>query len=152
GRWIAKSPAGEDLLVRPGAVLVAAQGTLGESELYCRSEFIWGKRLENAYSEHLLRVIADEDIMLSGCLFAFMRSESVFRMLRSISTGTKLQNHHPVFLHDLPVPCPPRPVQEQIHQVVIEAYEKRQRAIEFEDEAIALVESAIEQADRENKL
>ncbi|MCP4700745.1 MAG: hypothetical protein GY862_28410, partial [Gammaproteobacteria bacterium] len=41
---------------------------------------------------------------------------------------------------------PPRPVQEQIHQLVIEAYEKRQRAIELEDEAIALVESAIEQA------
>ncbi|MCP4702422.1 MAG: restriction endonuclease subunit S, partial [Gammaproteobacteria bacterium] len=67
GRWIAKSSAGEDVFVRPGAVLVAAQGTLGESELYCRSAFIWGKGLENAYSEHLLRVIADEDIMLSGC-------------------------------------------------------------------------------------
>ncbi|MCP4700189.1 MAG: restriction endonuclease subunit S, partial [Gammaproteobacteria bacterium] len=87
GRWIAKSPAGKELLVGPGTVLVAAQGTLGESELYCRSAFIWGKQLENAYSEHLLRVIADENIMLSGCLFAFMRSESVFRMLRSISTG-----------------------------------------------------------------
>ncbi|MCP4698674.1 MAG: restriction endonuclease subunit S, partial [Gammaproteobacteria bacterium] len=97
------------------------------------------------YSEHLLRVIADEDIMLSGCLFAFMRSETAFRMLRSISMGTKLQDHHPTFLRNLPVPYPPRPVQKEIHKLVIGACEKRQRAIELEDEAIALVESAIEQ-------
>jgi len=49
GRWIAKSSVGEEVLVPDGTILVAAQGTLGESELFCRSEFITGALLERAY-------------------------------------------------------------------------------------------------------
>lgn len=106
GRWIAKKSVGDDLLVGPGTTLVAARGTFGEAELYCRAEFICGSAVDAAYSEDLLRVVADEAVMPRGCLFAFMRSETAFRMLRSISTGTKLQDHHVAFLPALPVPYP----------------------------------------------
>ncbi len=144
GRWIAKSAAGKDVLVEPGTILVAARGTLGESELYCRGEFIWGSATRIAYSEDLLRVIADPEKVPSGCLYAFMRSETAFRMLRSISTGTKLQDHHRVMLAALPVPLPARKVQEEIHSLVVDAYEARHKAVVLEDQAIALVEDAIE--------
>jgi hypothetical protein len=145
GRWIAKKSVGDDVLVTPGTTLVAAQGTFGESELYCRSEFVWGRDAERAYSEHFLRVVADEGVVLPGCLFAFMRSETAFRMLRSISMGTKLQDHHPEFLHVLPVPYPPdERTREEIHELVVDAYEKRHRSVQLEDEAVALVERAIE--------
>lgn len=144
GRWIAKSAAGKDVLVEPGTILVAARGTLGESELYCRGEFIWGPATRIAYSEDLLRVIADPEKMPSGCLYAFMRSETAFRMLRSISTGTKLQDHHRVMLAALPVPLPAPKVQEEIHSLVVDAYEARHKAVVLEDQAIALVEDAIE--------
>jgi type I restriction enzyme S subunit len=144
GRWIAKSAVGKDVLVGPGTILVAAQGTLGESELYCRAEFVWGPATSLAYSEHLLRVIADEEKMLAGCLYAFMRSETAFRMLRSISTGTKLQDHHRVMLAALPVPLPPPKVQQEIHRLVVDAYEARHKAIALEKQATALVEDTIE--------
>jgi type I restriction enzyme S subunit len=146
GRWIAKTVIPEDALVEPGTILVAARGTLGESELYCRSEFVWGGGTDLAYSEDILRVVADETKMLRGCLFAFMRSETAFRMLRSISIGTKLQDHHYAFLPKLPIPVPSRKDQEIIHQKVIQAYENRDKAIALEDQAIALVEKAIEEA------
>lgn len=144
GRWIAKKSVGDDVLVEPGTTLVSAQGTLGESELYCRAEFVWGPAVEAAYSEHLLRVVSDETVMPRGCLFAFMRSETAFRMLRSISMGTKLQDHHPDYLRALPVPYPDTRTQQEIHELVIDAYEKRHRSVRLEDEAVDLVERAIE--------
>jgi type I restriction enzyme S subunit len=144
GRWIARKSVGADVLVEPGTTLVAAQGTFGESELYCRAEFVWGPALATAYSEHLLRVVSDEDTMPRGCMFAFMRSETAFRMLRSASMGTKLQDHHPSFLNDLPIPYPPKPRRAEIHELVVDAYEKRYRSVSLEDEAVALVEAAVE--------
>lgn len=145
GRWIARKSVGNDVLVEPGTTLIAAQGTLGESELYCRAEFVWGPALQAAYSEHLLRVVSDESLMPRGCLFAFMRSETAFRMLRSISMGTKLQDHHPEYLRALPVPYPDKRAREEIHELVVDAYEKRHASVRLEDEAVALVERAIEE-------
>ena len=143
GRWIAKSSMDGASLGVLGATMVAAQGTLGESELYCRAEFIWGPWTEMAFSEHILRVIADESIMPRGCLFAFMRSETAFRMLRSISTGSKLQDHHYKMRGELPVPYPDRDVQLAIHNKVVAAYEARHKAVALMDEATQLVEQKI---------
>jgi len=148
GRWIAKKVIPDSVLVEDGCVLVAAQGTLGESELFCRAEFATGKGLENAYSEHILRVLADENKIDRGALFAFMRSEAAFRMLRSISVGSKLQDHHRAMLPQLPVPYPPSEVRDRCHHLVVEAYQSRARALELENEARTLVERAIEKGGR----
>lgn len=145
GRWIAKHSVGDEVLVPDGTILVAAQGTLGESELFCRSEFITGTSLERAYSQHFLRVISNKEVIPRGALYAFMRSETAFRMLRSASTGSKLQDFHYAVLPTLPVPCPPEDICAQCHQLVIEAYAARERAVDLENKASALVERAIEE-------
>lgn len=145
GRWIARFALGSDVTVQPGTVLIAAQGTLGENELYSRAEFAWGPGVELAYSEHILRARADERVMPRGCLFAFLRSETAFRMLRSISVGSKLQDHHHVFRTEIPVPFPSREVQNEVHALVVEAYECRHRGVALEEQARALVEGAIEE-------
>lgn len=144
GRWIAKSCVDDEVHVKPGSTLIAGAGTLGESELYCRCEFIWGEAAKRAYSELFYRVTPDEGVMPAGCLFAFMRSETAFRMLRSISFGSKLQYPHPAYLPELPVPYPPDgQTRMQIHTIIIDAYECKDRALNLEDEARALLERAI---------
>lgn len=148
GRWIAKASVGEEVLVPDGTILVAAQGTLGEGELFCRAEFITGSTLERAYSEHFLRVIADEAQIERGALFAFMRSETAFRMLRSASTGSKLQDFHYAVLPSLPIPYPDQAVRTKCHDLVMEAYDARDEAIRLEDEARYLVERTIEEGGR----
>ncbi len=145
GRWIARRGASSDVFVPAGTVLVPAQGTLGETELFCRSEFAWGAGLDLAYSEHVLRIIADESKLLRGCMFAFMRSEMAFRLLRSLSVGTKLQDHHYRFRPALPIPLPRRSVQEEVHRLVVAAYENRHRAVALENAAIARIENAMQE-------
>lgn len=144
GRWIAKTATPSGCLVPEGTTLVAAHGTFGESELYCRAEYIWGHDTGRAYSQDFLRVVPNDAVMRSGCMFAFLRSETAFRMFRAVSIGTKLQEHHPVFTAGLPVPYPPEHVQTEIHELVTDAYDKRHRSVKLEDEAVAIVEAAIE--------
>lgn len=146
GRWIAKKYVPNDVLVESGSILVAARGTLGESELYCRASFITGRLNEYAYSEDILRIIGNESEIERGALFAFMRSESAFRMLRSISVGSKLQDHHYAMLPSLPIPYPVVEIRKRCNELVIEGYKARERAIELEDQARALVERTIEEA------
>jgi type I restriction enzyme S subunit len=64
-------------------------------------------------------------------------------MLRSISTGSKLQDHHYKMRGELPVPYPDPAVQFAIHNKVIAAYEARHRAVALMDEATQLVEQKI---------
>ena len=146
GRWVAKFALNDSVLVRPGTVLIAAQGTLGENELYCRAEFAWGPGVDLAYSEHILRAVADVDVMPRGCLLAFLRSETAFRMLRSISFGSKLQDHHYAFRDSLPVPYPDVATQREVHQLVVEAYEARHEGVALEGQARVLVERSIGEA------
>ena len=148
GRWIAKTSVGEEVLVPDGTILVAAQGTLGEGELFCRSEFITGSMLDRAYSQHFLRVIANEKTIERGALFAFMRSETAFRMLRSASTGSKLQDFHYAVLPSLPIPYPEKEIRLRCKSLIEDAYIARDKAVEFEDEARLLVEDAIEKGGR----
>jgi hypothetical protein len=84
--------------------------------------------------------------MPRGCLYAFLRSETAFRMLRSISVGSKLQDHHYAFKESLPVPYPDAATQLKVHQLVVDAYEARHRGVALEEQARALVERAIEEA------
>lgn len=143
GRYVAKSALGPDVFVEPGTILVAAIGTLGESEVFCRSEFIWGIATSMAYSENVLRVVANEQVMPRGCLYAFMRSETAFRLLRSIAMGSKQQELHYTLLPHMPVPYPDRKSQRQIDELVTDAYEKRHHSNSLEQQAIQLVENAI---------
>lgn len=144
GRLIARSSVGEEVRMKAGTIAVAAQGTFGETELYCRSQFIWGPWTEYAFSQHMLRVLADEKKMLRGCLFAFFRSETAFRMLRAVSTGSKLQDNHYYYLPRLPIPVPRRAEQEKINAMVLEAIEKRHQAVANERKAVSLIERTID--------
>ena len=148
GRWIAKTGVDDEVIVKRGTTLIAGAGTLADSELYSRCEFIWGDAEKQAYSELFFRVQADEDVIPPGALYAFMRSETAFRMLRSISFGSKLQYPHPLYLPNLPIPYPKREIRERTHELIIRGYEMREKAVQLEDEAKATVERAIEDGGR----
>jgi len=150
GRWLSRayllnhSPR---YVVPDQTILIAKQGTLGEDELYCRCEFITGRRmLHRAYSDHCMRVVVREGVIDPGYLFAFLRSHAGFRLLRGLSEGSKQQDLHWRTVPTLPIPRCDEADEAKIGDAVRSAYEARNTAVELILEAQQLIESAIEEA------
>lgn len=150
GRWISKkyllnhSP---KYIVPDETILIAKQGTLGERELYCRCEFITGVRMvARAYSDHCMRIVARKDKIHPGYLFAFLRSQAGFRLLRSLSEGAKQQDLHWRTVPEIPIPRCRVSIEDEIGEMVRRAYKLRNDAVEKLVQAVRLVEHAIEKA------
>jgi type I restriction enzyme S subunit len=142
GRWINPREA-TDTRQRDETVLIAAHGTLGESEVFSRSILVTGSWLGHAYSEDFVRVLSGTAELPGAYLFAFFRSEAAFRVLRSMSVGGKQQEYHPALLRALPVPeCGDRD-RERIAETIRQAYRDRGEADEKEDQAFALLDDAV---------
>ncbi|HBR4454658.1 TPA: restriction endonuclease subunit S [Klebsiella pneumoniae] len=150
GRWIAKKYLPDDQLLFPpdGAIMIAAQGCAGEHDLFGRAQFITGKRLNYAYSQHFLRVIADENEIPRGALFAYLNSQIAYRIRKGYQIGSMQQDFHPDMIKQMPVPIIERAEAEKIDAAVRSAYKKFDDAIDAEDEAVALVERTIEEGGR----
>lgn len=147
GRWISRaSIEGLGLVVPPGTTLIAAHGTLGETELYCRSVYATERTSEYAFSGDFVRCVPLEGKILPGYLFAFLRSETAFRMLRCISTGSKQQAPQPSLLWELPIPRLVEADEEYIHNLIQQGSQAFDRSLHLEEEAWQIVEQAIQEA------
>ncbi len=144
GRWISrKSIEGLGLIVPKGTTLIAAHGTLGETEVYCRSIYVTDRTASYAFSGDFVRCLPLEKKILPGYLFAFLRSEAAFRILRCISTGAKQQAPHPELLWNIPVPRLSLEQERQIHILVESGAKKQDRSLELEEEAWGQIEKWI---------
>ncbi|OKI99698.1 restriction endonuclease subunit S [Streptomyces sp. CB01249] len=143
GRWISKAKTSREVLAKDETILVASQGTLGENEVYCRPIFATGAWLSYAYSEHFLRIRSGDPDIPGAYLFAFLRSEAMFRVLRSMSTGGKQQDIHETLRAQIPVPVLTAPDRERIAETVRSAFRKRDEADKKEDRALELLEQAV---------
>ena len=146
GRWISPNEAPADIRQSDETILIAAHGTLGETEVYGRSVFITGRWLQHAFSQDFVRVVSGQPDVPGAYLFAFLRSEVAFRLLRSMSVGGKQQEYHTTLLREMPVPeCTPAD-RERITETVRQAYLWRDEADQLEDQAQELLEAAVRDA------
>lgn len=146
GRWISPSHAPRGIFADDETVMIAAQGTLGENEVFCRPIFVTGEWLNYAYTQHFLRVVSGTPDIPGAYLFAFFRSEAAFRVLRSLSVGGKQQDIHESLRAEIPVPIAPPEDRDRIATTVRSAYQCRDRADVLEDKALALLTAAVEEA------
>lgn len=146
GRWISESSIeGLGLVVPEGTTLIPSHGTLGEYELYCRAVYVTPRTSEYAFSGDFFRCIPQDEKIPSGYLFAYMRSELAFRMLRSISTGSKQQEQHQKMMWNFKIPRLPPDDEKKISNKVDRAAKLLDEAIQFEKKAIDFVEAQISQ-------
>jgi type I restriction enzyme S subunit len=149
GRWISKkSIEGLGLQVPAGTTVIPCHGTLGDSELYCRAALVTKRTSQYAYSGDFYRCIPREGAINSGYLYAFLRSRFAFRMIRSMSTGSKQQYPHPVLMANMPIPRLDDAKEEEIAAMVDRAAYLRDHALNLEDQARTLVEHTIEEGGR----
>lgn len=145
GDWIATGPIGnlEAELVASGTTLIAGVGTMGESEVFGRCEFVWSNLEDKLVVAEVIRVEADVEKVDPGYLYSFLSSEYGFRLLRSTISGTKLCRFIAPLALSIPVPLASRKTQEAIGDKVRQAYELRAYSLKLEDQAQALLAEAL---------
>jgi hypothetical protein len=143
GRWISSDQAPSGIFASDETVMVAAQGTLGENEVFCRPFLVTGSWLNHAYSQHFLRVLPGDSRFSGAYLFALLRSEPLFRVLRSMSVGGKQQDIHEDLRKHIPVPVLTEADRDRIAETVRKAYRQRDEADRKEDAALAKLEEAV---------
>jgi restriction endonuclease S subunit len=144
GRWISRaSIQGLGLQVPAGTTLIASHGTLGEFELYCRAAYVTTRTSEFAFSGDFYRCIPRAAKILPGYLYAFLRSETAFRLLRTMSTGGKQQSLHPLLIYSLPIPRLAKKTEEQVAAIVQEAAECFDAYLIYEEEAWKSLETEL---------
>jgi hypothetical protein len=146
GRWINPHQAPSDIRQADETILIAAHGTLGDTEVYSRSILVTGDWLAHAFSQDFVRLVSGDSDFSGAYLFAFFRSEVAFRILRSMSVGGKQQEYHPRLLRELPVPECTRADRERIAETVRQAYRWRDEADALQDKAQALLAEAMREA------
>ena len=148
GRWISTRKIPADVHAVDETVLIARRGTLGESEVFCRPVLVTGAWLRFVYSEDFLRVVSGIPTVPGAYLFAFLRSEAAFRLLRSLASGGKQQDIHDILRQQLPVPMCTEVDRRRIAETVRSAHRDRDLADQREDEAFAALATAVEGATR----
>jgi hypothetical protein len=128
--------------------LIAAQGTLGENEVFGRAVFVTGNWLKHAYTQHFLRIRPGQPDVPGAYLFAFLRSTVAFRLFRSLSVGSKQQDIHEGLRTQIPIPLCTSEDRERIAETVRSAHRDRDAADQVEDEALDEFETAVREAAR----
>jgi hypothetical protein len=130
-----------DLFVRPGSIVVAGAGTLGEGEIFCRAMYVSQLFLGRACTELLLRLQAIEG--LSEALYAYLTTPVGFRLLRSTIFGTKLAYLHPDLVRGLPFPALSTDQLREVKMHVQAAFAAKDKGLEAERAAVRMVETEV---------
>jgi type I restriction enzyme S subunit len=126
-RQVADTPA---FTIRQGYILITRSGTIG------RIGYVRRDMDGMACSEDLLRVIADEDEVPPGYLYAFLSGKFGVPLVASGTYGAIIQHLEPHHIADLPVPRLGKALEQRIHALVEEAAELRTKASEEYHNAI----------------
>lgn len=134
-KHIARRGIPESAFCHPGTTLIAARGTFGEAETFGRAQLVSQLTCDWLFSNDILRVVPEEAIH-SGWLFAFMRSRSAFRLIRSVATGSKQQDLHPKGMAEIPVPIGGKKEISHVNDLVQKAFQLRDEAYQSESQAL----------------
>ncbi len=117
GKFISKKYTSqkENLEIHKGWILVSCSGTLGNT-VYTHEGF------EGHIGTHdLIRIVPNGSEIKSGFLYAYLASKFGKALLVEGSYGGVVKHIEPHHIADLPVPVFPKPLEEQIHQLITEA-------------------------------
>jgi type I restriction enzyme S subunit len=126
-----------DMLVKRGWILVTCSGTVG------RTSFVWHNFESYAASQHILRVLPNEDEVDAGYLYAFLSSEYGYEQIHRFRYGSVIDEITDEQMKKVIVPLPSPTKQKDVGDKVREAYEKRSEALRLEDEAQEILVSEI---------
>lgn len=122
-----------DLWFERGWTLISCSGTFGGTlgkAVYSTNDFV-----EKTGSQHIMRVVPDEEKIPGGYLYAFLASKYGYGLLTQSTYGSAIQHIEPHHVLGLPVPLLPEVEVNQIHRQI-------QQAVDFREEATRLMAQA----------
>jgi type I restriction enzyme S subunit len=100
---------------------------------------VWKNFEGYASSQHILRVLPDEDKVDPGYLYAFLSSEYGYQQIVRFRHGSVIDEVTDQQLKKVIIPLPSPDRQLEIGNLVRRAYEKRAESLRLEDEAQTLL-------------
>ena len=116
----------DDFRVSLGSVLISRSGTIGNVS------FVNKTLSKLLVSEHAIRIIP---INFGGYIYAFLKSSIGKTMVKANTFGAVVDEIEPEHLKNIIIPNAPDLIKKQIHDLVVESYDLRDRSNELIDEA-----------------
>lgn len=117
GKYISKKHTAQvdNLRINKSWILISCSGTLGNT-VFTNDDF------EGRVGTHdLIRAIPNEKNTLKGYLYAYLSSKFGYGLLTQSSYGGVVKHIEPQHIKDLPIPILPKPKQQEIHNLIVEA-------------------------------
>jgi len=133
----------EDLILKKGMILIACSGSLGGT--FGRTSYVYNNFENYAASQHILRIIPDENLIDSGYLYAFLSSEYGYECITRYRWGALIDEIDDKDMAELEIPLTTDLQQHEIGDLVRQAFQLRSDAIFLEDEAIKLITKTLTQ-------
>jgi len=131
----------DDLMLNKNMILVACSGSLGGT--FGKASLVYNNFENYAASQHILRIIANEELIDPGYLYAFLSSEYGYQTITKYRWGALIDEIDEKDMSKLNIPLPLFNQQKEIGDMVREAYNLRAEAIKLEDEAQKLLTEAL---------
>jgi type I restriction enzyme S subunit len=117
--------------------LITCSGTIG------RTLFVWKNYEDYTATQHILRVVPDENKIDPGYLYAFLSSDYGYLQIIRYRHGSVIDEITDKQIKKVLIPMPSLNEQEYIGDLVRSAYDKRAEAIRLEDEAQVILMDAL---------
>jgi len=125
------------MLVKRNWILISRSGTLG------RTVFVYNNYEDFAASEHLIRVLPNENIIDGGYLYAFLSSDYGYHQLLRYKHGAVIDEITEDQISQTIIPLSDLILQREIGDLVRMANDYRAEAIQLEDEAQKILNEAL---------
>ena len=120
----------KDLEIKRGMTLITCSGTIGKmASARAEMEGIWS-------SQHVMKVVPDEDLIPSGYLYAFLSSKFGVPLVISGTYGSSIPSIEPHHIEGLSVPRFGSALEYEINELVEEAGRLRSEASSLFSQAI----------------
>lgn len=144
--WVSpKTPNIEDCVLSPYWILMQAFGQLGGLIGRCMMTTPF---LDGCTATDLQIQLRFDNKFDAGYVFAVLYSRPGYKLISRTPIGGSIPHIHPKDIESLCIPWPDEVTRHTIGERIVEAWDKREEAIRFEDQARALVERAIEEGGR----
>ncbi len=136
-----KAPNIESLLIKRGWILMSRSGTVGNVALATKPIENW------AASEHVIRIVPKDDVNPGYLWMALTSIYGQVQIKAKIYGGVvdEIAERDTSLLESILLPLPDKPTQDKIGNLVIEAYELKDRANMLEREAVSMLEKRLEE-------